>query len=183
MLSSFKREFLSFDKIPKIFFTTFFFVLDTPTDQRSLLLALSPLLVQYNNEADQGNRAAATITFEKIYQLLVLMPQYITDPQARQFFIDNYINKSHNILISLRNGSGDLSLGKSLLSPLFNIVGNVLNGLGGAVSADINGLVKGLSTAINLLAKGDIIGAAAYGIGDILSGKVNAINSILGIFG
>lgn len=111
------------------------------------------------------------------------MPQFITDPQAKQFFIDNYINKTYNILISLRNGSGSLSEGKGLLSPLFNIVGNILNGAVGAVSADINGLVKGLSTALQLLAKGDIIGAAAYGIGDILSGKVNAIKSILGIFG
>lgn len=159
------------------------FVLDIPIDQRQLLLSLRPLLEQYNKQADQGDRPGATITFEKIYQLLQFMPQYITDPQAKQFFIENYINKSYNILISLRNGSGNLSTGKTLLSPLFNIVGNILNGAVGAVSADINGLVKGLSTALQLLAKGDIVGAAAYGIGDILTGKVNAVKSILGIFG
>lgn len=162
-----------------------FFKLGIPTDQRQLLLALQPLLTQFTNEANQGNVAAATITFQKIYQFLQIMPQFITDPQTRQFFIDNYLTKSQQILFDLQNGNGinGLNEGKGLLSPLLSIVGNFLNGAVGAVSADLNGLFKGLSTALQLLAKGDIVGAAAQGIGDILNGKINAIKSILGIFG
>lgn len=112
------------------------------------------------------------------------MPQYITDPKTKQFFIDTYITKSQKILFDLQNGNGTAGLneGKGLLTPLLNIVGNFLNGAVGAVSADLNGLFKGLSTALGLLAKGDIVGAATHGIGDILTGKVNAIKSILGIF-
>lgn len=113
------------------------------------------------------------------------MPQYITDPKTRQFFIDTYLTKSQQILFDLRNGNttAGLNEGRGLLSPLLNIVGNFLNGAVGAVSADLNGLFKGLSSAISLLAKGDILGAAKHGIGDILTGKVNAIKSILGVFG
>lgn len=146
-------------------------------------MALRPLLTQFNLEADQGNVAAATITFQKIYQLIEYMPQYITDPKTKQFFIDTYITKSQKILFDLQNGNGTAGLneGKGLLTPLLNIVGNFLNGAVGAVSADLNGLFKGLSTALTLLANGDIVGAATHGIGDILTGKVNAIKSILGI--
>lgn len=156
--------------------------LEIPIDQRQLLSALQPLLQQYNTYADQGNLPQALATFEQIYYYLQMMPQYITDPQSRQFFIDNYLTKSQQILINLRNGRG-LSEGKGLLTPLLGFVGNFLNGAVGAVSADLNGLFKGLSTAVGLLAKGDIIGAATHGIGDVLTGKVNAIKSILGIFG
>lgn len=169
----------------QIFFSTtiyFFCALEIPIDQRQLLSALRPLLIQYNTYADQGNFPAALATFEQIYSYLQVMPQYITDPQSRQFFIDNYLVKSQKILFDLRNGRG-LNEGKGLLSPLLSFVGNFLNGAVGAVSADLNGLFKGLSTAVGLLAKGDIIGAATHGIGDIISGKVNAVKSILGIFG
>lgn len=110
------------------------------------------------------------------------MPQYITDPQSRKFFIDNYLVKSQKILFDLRNGRG-LNEGKGLLSPLLSFVGNFLNGAVGAVSADLNGLFKGLGTAVSRLAKGDIVGAVTLGLGDIIGGKVNAIKSLLGIFG
>lgn len=143
---------------------------------------MRPLLQQYNTYADQGNLPQALATFERVYYYLQMMPQYITDPQSRQFFIDNYIVKGRKILIDLRNGRG-LNEGKGLLTPLLGFVGNFLSGAVGAVSADLNGLFKGLGTAISRLGKGDIIGAVTQGVGDVIGGKVNAIKSILGIFG
>ena len=167
----------------QIFFFNNFFVLEMPPEQRQFLLTLRPLLIKFQQQAQSGDRTGAIMTFRLIHQKLEIMPQYITDPQARQFFIDTYITKTETILIDLENGRGDLNAGVTLLSPLTSLVGRVISGAVGAVGADLTGLVKGLSRGLSLLLKGDIAGAAVYGISDILGGKINAINSILGIFG